>query len=89
VYERVETSDFTMHRVINDDTNEIEQLGFELDGRMLSYREFIAHRPGVRIPLDAAPEIVGVPASPRIWLYVALSSTITGTAFAVVSHLWR
>lgn len=89
MYERVETGDFIMHRVTDDKTREIKQLGFELDGHILSYKEFIAHQPKTRpVSHDALLDThTPAPSRSRIWALVALSSTVTGTTFAVVSHL--
>lgn len=89
-YERVETTNFIIHRVFNDETDELEQLGFEMKdtGEILDHRTFLASQQPV-------PVAVASPASrarvwrPRAWLAVALSSTISATVAIVVTHVWR
>lgn len=86
-YERVETSHFILHRVINDGTGAVERVGFEVDGQMLDYPAFLQH--STTAAAVAAARAGESRAHPGLWRAVALSSSLTLVASVAVNHLWR
>lgn len=84
-YEKVVTSDFTIHRTRNSH-GQIRKIGFELpSGEVLDYATILARHPDLAATLPTDIRI----RRPRIKIIVGVASTIATTAAVLISHYWR